>query len=534
MVVLNLTAKKVLATVLVAVGIGAASFSAYRWSLDAGTEALRSEAAVNSDIYHAALFAPTDKYSYLPEVVSSHPVVRDALLYSGNAKRLDRANRFLHHLRARSESDLIYIINDKGVVVASSNWQAQDTLVGNNYAFRPYFQDALTNGSGRFYGVGVTTMRPGYYLSYVIKHDGAVLGVAVVKVDLSDLDREWNKSKDEFNVTDKNGVIFLSTRPEWKYRLSKPLSADAQDMVARTRQYGDALQEPLPVEIINVLGKNESVVAIADVSGNKFGTEKTVYFWTSGALDESDWTLHTLVPMEGVYARAVRVAIITGGSLLLLIQSLLYFWQMRARGIERRKATDELEEKHRVLLKLSNELRTASITDPLTGAYNRRFFMESITNLASAARRHNTALSIIVIDADHFKQVNDVHGHPAGDKVLQRISAIANETLREEDVFARLGGEEFIAALPNTDAATAQVVAERLRKVIMTYPIEVDGAIIRITVSIGISQHRNDEPVIDKAIKRADEALYAAKKQGRNQVVVCQAKGESVRPYKSE
>lgn len=184
------------------------------------------------------------------------------------------------------------------------------------------------------------------------------------------------------------------------------------------------------------------------------------------------------------------------------------------------QANKSLEQKHHALRLLSEELHEASITDPLTGIYNRRFFLESSAKMLSAANRHRHALSLAMLDVDHFKKINDVYGHLAGDKVLQTLAALWKQELREEDVFARFGGEEFIVAFPNTDAKTAALIAERLQTRLHDHAIELDGTPYYATVSIGVSQYRPNEKSIAGTIKRADEALYAAKNGGRNQVVM--------------
>lgn len=512
---------------LVAIAIACATYFSYIWSRDASIEALREDVTARMDIYRAALFAPTDKYSYLPEVVANHSIAVDVLRNRTDPSRIANANVFLHHLNSRSGSDLIYVLDNSGQVVAASNWDSPTSLIGHNYAFRPYFIEAQTKGASKFYGIGVTTLVPGYYISHNIRQDGNVLGVAVVKVNLSNLDKGWDHGGDQFVVTDKNGVVFLSTRPEWKYRLSKPFSPAVQDMVSRTRQYGDELKGRLPLHVAEKLSANESLVEIGTGTGVNWEGDSTGYFMKSVELDGSEWTLSTLVPTTGIYARATWVAVITGGSLLLLIQSLLYLYNARARSIERNKASKELEEKHNLLLQLSEELRIASITDPLTGAFNRRFFLESAAKLVSLARRHEGSLSIVILDVDHFKHINDTHGHPAGDKVLQAITAIIKAQLREHDVLARFGGEEFIIALPHTDIDAAGAVAERLRSAIMAESVSFDATEIGITASIGVATHDSDESTIEGTIRRADAALYKAKNGGRNQVVTDASDGRA-------
>ncbi len=157
-------------------------------------------------------------------------------------------------------------------------------------------------------------------------------------------------------------------------------------------------------------------------------------------------------------------------------------------------------------------------TDSLTGLPNRRYFLERAEQELSRSTRYGGPLSILMIDIDHFKAVNDTYGHTTGDLVLQKVAAICRQTLRDIDVVGRLGGEEFAVALPQTDSRQANEVAERLRQCIADTPVSLEhGLPIRVTISIGITTLAGTDTNIDKLLSQADEALYRAKRGGRNQ-----------------
>jgi two-component system cell cycle response regulator len=161
-----------------------------------------------------------------------------------------------------------------------------------------------------------------------------------------------------------------------------------------------------------------------------------------------------------------------------------------------------------------------STKDELTDLYNRRYFMESAEREVSGTARYGQDLSLLMLDLDFFKQVNDNHGHPAGDAVLKQTAGLLKKSIRKYDVACRYGGEEFAVIMPNTRLADAQTFCERLRKKVENTTVRYDSKKIRFTVSIGIAQFL---PEIDKSIsdliKRADDRLYSAKQQGRNRVV---------------
>ena len=167
---------------------------------------------------------------------------------------------------------------------------------------------------------------------------------------------------------------------------------------------------------------------------------------------------------------------------------------------------------------LENELLKQASTDSLTGIGNRRHFMGQAEQEMTRARRFGRPFSVMMLDADHFKSINDRYGHAVGDVVLQAIVRRASDGLRQSDQIARLGGEEFAAMLPESSLAAALVVAERIRQNLSDRPIIASGKAVSCTVSIGIAEMRENDVTIDDLLRRADEALYRAKEQGRNRV----------------
>ncbi|MBI3928791.1 MAG: diguanylate cyclase, partial [Armatimonadetes bacterium] len=182
--------------------------------------------------------------------------------------------------------------------------------------------------------------------------------------------------------------------------------------------------------------------------------------------------------------------------------------------IERRQLVKERERLRRQL----EVLTVQSVTDSLTGAYNRRYLDERIREEAKRAARHQKSLACLMVDVDEFKSVNDTLGHGLGDLVLQQVASRLREGMRETDILARYGGEEFTLLLPETDADGARTVAEKLRLRIEDAVFGDEDLQLRVTVSIGAAclQPRG---TAEDLLRHADEALYRAKVNGRNRVV---------------
>jgi diguanylate cyclase (GGDEF)-like protein len=178
-------------------------------------------------------------------------------------------------------------------------------------------------------------------------------------------------------------------------------------------------------------------------------------------------------------------------------------------AIHVKRLQDELRDRNEVLDQISR-------TDPLTGIYNRRHVDEELTRRQADALRHHDPLSVLLLDIDHFKNVNDTHGHPAGDAVLREFAHRLSVELRIGDTAARWGGEEFLVILPRTDLPGAIEVAERIRATIGASPIVADGQPISITVSGGCVTGHDESP--KHLLDRVDALLYQAKTAGRNQI----------------
>jgi len=177
-----------------------------------------------------------------------------------------------------------------------------------------------------------------------------------------------------------------------------------------------------------------------------------------------------------------------------------------------------MEEKNTELSTAMDKLNEMVTHDHLTGAYSRRYIFEQLERHASMKLRHGSAAAIIMFDLDHFKTINDTYGHPAGDRVLQEVVRVVNAQLRDGDMLARVGGEEFLALLPMTDLSAALLLAERLRLTLDATTVVENGIAIHMPASFGVAELMGNEGYNDW-FRRADTALYKAKAAGRNAVV---------------
>jgi len=326
-------------------------WQATRWAYTDALDKLVKVGGERLTLYSGTLREALSRYAYLPYVLSQNVDVQILLKTSFN---LDLVNQYLESLNSEAGSEALYVMNSVGSTLASSNWQEPLSFVGKNYGFRPYFTDAKAGLKGQFFAIGVTTGQPGYFMSHPVLKDERFLGATVVKVDLSPLQEDWHEGGETVLVSDSNGVLFLSSRNDWKYRTLTALSEAQRTLILAGRQYGHQPLELLPLEEVEILATGQRIVRF----------ENDLYLMLSRSLPGLDWQLHHVVPLAPVQEQGQAVAAI-GIVLSLLILALgLYVRERRQKQISRRKAREAgaIQEMN---LRLQEEIAERSRTESI-------------------------------------------------------------------------------------------------------------------------------------------------------------------------
>ncbi len=317
-------------------------WQATRLTHEVALESLIDTGGERLTLYAGTLRGALSRYAYLPYVLAHNEAVQE-LLDSGVSA--ERVNHSLEDLNREAGSDALYVMNASGKTLASSNWREPLSFVGKNYGFRPYFIDAQQGREGRFFAIGVTTGFPGFFMSHPVYRNDNFVGSAVAKVDLGPLQEDWRQGGETVLVSDSNGVLFLSSRDDWKYSTLTPLSDAQRTNIRAGRQYANQPLDLSPLQTVQTLGEGQRIVRAEGVS----------YLMLSRPLAGMGWELHHLAPMTLVQERTQTAAAIGTASVLLALVLIMYLRERRQKQLSRRKAKDA-EAMRELNLRLQEEI----------------------------------------------------------------------------------------------------------------------------------------------------------------------------------
>ena len=220
-------------------------------------------------LYANSLHTLIERYRALPAVLALDPELRAALQGPVATEAQDALNRKLEKINGAARSSTLELLNHEGLAVAASNWRLPSSYVGHNYGFRPYFKQTRSQGSGRFYAVGVTSGIPGYFLASAVKADNQdFLGAMVVKLEFPELEHEWSQGNDTLLVSDARGIVFIANQPGWRYRYLQPLSSNDLEEIKLTRQYDKQPLTPLQHQTLQRFDDNSSLARVEGPEGH--------------------------------------------------------------------------------------------------------------------------------------------------------------------------------------------------------------------------------------------------------------------------
>ncbi|MCE5361615.1 sensor histidine kinase [Pseudomonas anguilliseptica] len=456
-----------LIVLLILLGLLASIWLAGRYAEQRAWQERSVEARGQLQLYAQSIHTLVERFRSVPEVLALDSDIKSLLRAPTDSLLRSTLNERLEQLNSAAGSNVLYLLNDKGETLVASNWRDWSSFVGNNYAFRPYFQDAVRQSAGRYFAVGVTTGIPGYFLSHAVRDDdGTVLGVLVVKLELEELQREWASQPGVLLVADSYSVVILSNRPAWRFLALDSLSEQARAELVEVRKYAEQALQPLPSTLRRQIDSASQWRRVEGPDGPRD------YLWQRQPLDDEGWTLHLLHEPKTLVDSVRSYRLAAAGVWMTLAFLLLYLAQ--------RRKTQRLQAGIRERLEREVALRTAELREAQEGLVHAAKMAALGQMSAAMAHEINQPLTAMQMQLgslrlllDSGRQDDVREGLQRIDGLLQRIAGLTGHL----KTFARKSPAGLSERLRLSDVLeqALQLLAPRLRSEQVQLHSEIDS-----------------------------------------------------------
>ncbi|MFN4130639.1 MAG: ATP-binding protein, partial [Paracoccaceae bacterium] len=412
-----------------------------------------------------ALSGELDRFERLPPLIAEQTVVTQLAADPRNPVLVDQANTYLRRIQRLLGATDIYLMDADGLTIAASNFDTDTSFIGGNFAFRPYFYDALSGHAGQFYALGTTSAKRGYYFGAPVRVAGQSAGVLVFKIDLDAIESTWAGGDYDVLVTDPEGVSFLSSRPDWRFAALRPLTEGAQANIATTRRYAGT-----PIGLLQITGEgrhgSSPVLRIAEGQGAR------EYLQRDMPMDRAGWVVHVLIDTAAARASALTLAFVAVLAFGVLAMVGAVLWQRRLRLDERLQVQAEARaDLERRVEERTHELRQAQADLVQVGK------MAALGQMSAAlSHEFNQPLAAARTYADNAAVLMDrgrmIEARGNIDRILSLIDRMTSIS-RHLRSFARAPGQKLShVTLAEVVEAAVEIAALRIRAADATLTID--------------------------------------------------------------
>lgn len=320
-----------------AVFLAAIVWSAFLLALGLGLNQTAQRGAATLGLTIAGIKGTLGRYRTLPQLIADNKDVR-AILTSQNPSSIStQVNRELKRLNDIVGASDTYVLNNSGLTVAASNFDTDTSFVGKNFSYRPYFQDAIGGKLGKYFAIGTTSKKRGYYFASAVKVDGKTVGVVTVKIAIDKMESAWQSRDHEIVVTDENGIIFMSSNPRWLFQSIKPLSPAVLKQLQKTRKYNGADLKEL------VLKRSVRTTPLFEILTMQSAHQSAEYVVQSTPMSEQAWNVQIFSSTSPARTQAYIIAATVLFVLLSILLAGAFFIQRRQRLLERMQAQQQAQ-----------------------------------------------------------------------------------------------------------------------------------------------------------------------------------------------
>lgn len=324
------------------------------WTYRRGLVDLLEQGNVRLELYINYLQGVLGKYESLPELLAIDNNLVRALLNPHEKKRIEILNRYLETINKVSDTLDTYLMNKDGLTIAASNWNEERPFIGRNFNYRPYFKQAMEGKLGRYFALGSTSSKRGYYFAYPVRKGEEILGAVAVKINIDTVEQSWAARDENLLVSDPDGVVFITTNPEWRFKTLEPLEQSVVERITLSRRYQDAVFLPLSHEIKTI----RDTVQILDIDNPLSNGQRRV-LKQSQFMPNAGWNVHILTDTRVLRKKVLMVNIMVGTGLSLAYMLVLLFLQRNHRLAEMRR----IEEESKRALQEANEQLESRVLD---------------------------------------------------------------------------------------------------------------------------------------------------------------------------
>ena len=311
-----------------------------------GLDELSQESSIRLELFVTYLRGVLEKYESLPELLARDKKLVNFLINPGGRDRIEALNRYLETINEISNAADTYLMDKEGLTIAASNWQEEHPFVGRNFSYRPYFKQAMKGHLGRYFALGTTSIKRGYYFAYPVRRENEILGAVVIKINIDTVEKKWGDHDETFLVTDPDNVIFITTNSDWRFKTLGEVTPLTMDLIQKSKRYPNSTIDP--IDFLKVKKYDfGSIINIKNPAGNK----KT-FLQQTDFMEEAGWNVQIMSNISPLRQKIVGVNVLVGSGFLFsyLLLSLLRQRRQRMAELKRyedraRRALQEVNEK---------------------------------------------------------------------------------------------------------------------------------------------------------------------------------------------